>query len=610
MPDAAQPMETLDRPSPTSTDSPDDEQIEEVFVTGNIPAFVFALAGGVLIPDYADPVGNELVLLAMLNANSSPGAQPLLALPGIEQIFRLIGAPISVTGRDGATRHSPEQLPRGLPRLCFSHNGRHTRIGDRITAARNPLWVVCNKSDVDRLTYVAIATAGFRRFSKSWSTPTHLASKDANLGANMHHQTSRDAHSAVPCGLYVQGASNADSCLHCGLSYRLHHHREQVESTNLVEEQLRMLNQAFTGRLTSPPSVQHPLSPHTSDVPAKQSASPQYSISSDLRSSFSPNRNSSLTSGQSHHTLVAHTAHRLLTWSKFKYDDWVLVRNAAKLANATNTADHQRNHLSEDMNSVLSAYCDKYSGNIADKSLKGIAFRNLNEKPLDVWITTVDYMMRDLFNIPEFDKLDLDLKKDEQGRPALDDWRASWIIFERQENYYKEEARLSLLRDSIEKNFKELSDDCLQNEYKKWRRECPGLLDAVFAVCDILQPYTGKIVSLGKTGGSLKPGFKKFYCKNCKANDTHDTANCRSKDSVKVRKTEQPKDTSTCSFCKTADHTTANCTKKECPHCKKSGHKPDDCFQKPGAKVPASYICRKCNKTGHFVQNCTAAAKK
>jgi hypothetical protein len=263
------------------------------------------------------------------------------------------------------------------------------------------------------------------------------------------------------------------------------------------------------------------------------------------------------------------------------------------------------------MNSVLSAYCDKYSGNIIDKSLKGVALKNLNEKPLDTWIATVAFMMRDLFNIPEFDTIDLDLKKDEKGRPLLDDWRASWIIFERQENFYKDEDRLLLLRNSIEKHFMALSDERLQSEYKRWRKERPELLHAVFSVCDILQPYTGKIVSLGRTAVATesKSGFKKFYCKYCKGNDTHETRDCKL-NSVRSRKPEQHKDTFTCLFCKTSDHTTTDCTKKECPHCKRNGHKAEDCFHKPGAKVPAKYVCKRCNTPGHFIQNCTAPPKK
>ena len=50
---------------------------------------------------------------------------------------------------------------------------------------------------------------------------------------------------------------------------------------------------------------------------------------------------------------------------------------------ATGTRDHQRFHLSEDMEYVLSAYCDKYAGNLGDKSKKGQAFRTLNERPVD-----------------------------------------------------------------------------------------------------------------------------------------------------------------------------------------------------------------------------------
>lgn len=101
------------------------------------------------------------------------------------------------------------------------------------------------------LTHSWGTTTGFRRFTKSWSTPNHPTSTDYDLGAFMHKPTTTYGRSTSPCALYVQGASNADACLHCGLSTQLHRHCEHVEGTEPSVSQMHILNQAFAGRNTT-----------------------------------------------------------------------------------------------------------------------------------------------------------------------------------------------------------------------------------------------------------------------------------------------------------------------------------------------------------------------
>jgi len=574
------------------------DSVEELLVTGNVAALVFALAGGVLIPDYADPLGNEIALLAMLNANQSTtkASVAFLALPPIEEIFRLIGAAIEVTDRGGAIRLLPQFAPEGSTRLRFSHSGRGERIGASFTTTRHPSWIVTTKDDVAALSYVHVASMGFRRWTPSWRVPPYLGQKERGLGANMH-KPSGQTRCSTPCTHYVQGPSNADACLNCGLSTTLH---PSLTGDGQLAGQLKMLEDAMAevrARMGTP-------------------ASPISNLSADSRARFSPVATSNLSSDRTTNAILAQPAQRLLSWSKFEYSDWKTVRDAAKLAYATGTRDHQRFHLSEDMEYVLSAYCDKHAGNLGDKSKKGLAFKTLNELPLDEWIKTVDAMMRINFKVPEFDKLELDLMKDEKGRPSLDAWRAAWIIFEQQENYLDEKDRLQLLRDSVEKNFKEATAERLEPEYKRWRRDKTPLLEAIFGVCDVVEPLTNTSISFGKTGGAkAKPkGWKNFFCVNCKANDTHDTADCTKTPTDRKRPAKVGfKEELFCLTCKATDHKSDKCPKKSkepCTLCKKVGHPAENCFYNPSYKPPAGYICKSCGKAGHFVQQCKANLPK
>ena len=69
------------------------------------------------------------------------------------------------------------------------------------------------------------------------------------------------------------------------------------------------------------------------------------------------------------------------------------MREAAKLAYASGSKDHQKFHIADEMCQVLSAICDKYAG-VTVKEKYGHAFSALNARPLDELIVGVDEMMQ------------------------------------------------------------------------------------------------------------------------------------------------------------------------------------------------------------------------
>ena len=126
------------------------------------------------------------------------------------------------------------------------------------------------------------------------------------------------------------------------------------------------------------------------------------------------------------------------------------------------------------MRQVLSACCDRYAG-ATTKDAYGLALVGLNAKPLDEWIRCVDSMMRIEFHVPIFDKIDLTLKADSDGRPLLDEFKTAVILFSNQENFHKDEEKLLMLRTAIEVNFLSLSVEILEPMYMRWRRDKPDL---------------------------------------------------------------------------------------------------------------------------------------
>ncbi len=196
-----------------------------------------------------------------------------------------------------------------------------------------------------------------------------------------------------------------------------------------------------------------------------------------------------------------------------------------------------------------------------------------------------------------------------------------------QENFHKEEDKLIMLRTAIEVNFGELSAAILEPTYMRWRRDKPDLLQALFEVCDLLQPFTIKAINVGKP--SRGKGYKKFFCSTCKANDDHATKDCPKKVPNKM-----------CTVCKATDHNATNCPKSKvsvCPICKKKGHTQEDCWSVKGVvkeatatgvpnkeaagaskiggnntvrpkkeenKLPPGYVCNKCGVSGHWNSQC------
>jgi hypothetical protein len=572
----------------TAATTDDDAPVTEMFSTTSLPAMVFAVAGAVILPT-ADVAGPAIALLNMINANRSADSPELFLLPGLVELFRLLNVPIALSDKAGHTTLFPPSIPDESLRHRLFHNGRGTRIGPTLAVAFNPAWTRVSKGDIQAGSYTMLATLGFRRFGE-WRLPEEGGVSDVNLGARRKRADSPQHRSpTVPrsCGTYTQGASNADACVTCG----------RTSGEHKVSAEQAFPDDHPAGQLSTP-------------------SSPFSYTSADLRAKFSPGAISNISSDRTTNAILAQPAQKLLSWSKFEYADWKTVRDAAKLAYATGSRDHQRYHLSEDMEYVLSAYCDRYAGNLGDKSKKGQAFKYLNERPLDEWIKTVDAMMRKVFKVPEFDKLELDLLRDDKGRPALDAWRAAWLIFEQQENYHDEKDRLMLLRESVEKNFKEVTAERLEPEYKRWRRDKTPLLEAIFAVCDVLEPFTSSSIKLGKTGGAkaTPKDWKRFFCVNCKANDTHDSAGCHKVpiDKKTFRKA-RPREELSCFTCKATDHKSEECPKKPkdtCSLCKKPGHLVETCFHNPSYKPPVGYTCRRCNKSGHFVQQCKADPAK
>lgn len=633
-----------------------------VFKTSSIPAMVFALAGAVRLST-ADTTVHATDLLHMLNANRASDSPALTELPGLLELFDILRVPIALTGKDGITSRFPPTIADESRRLTLSHNGRGMRIGSTLQTVNDPSWASLSTRDEHAGAHIALATIGFRRFG-DWQCP-RIRDIDRNLGAwggkrarstdpqsesvatdgaavaaagaveaqaeaervaaatvaaaaraeaarlataaqieaeegaaaaaatAKAAKAATQSHSHLKCSEYVQGPSNADCCVCCGRSSSEH---KPLAEYDQLARQLQRIEEAMAAVKST---ISTPSSP------------PSFA-SADLRAKLSPGTISNISSDRTTNAILAQPAQRLLSWSKFEYADWKSVRDAAKLAYATGTRDHQRFHLSEDMECVLSAYCDRYAGNLGDKSKKGQAFRNLNERPLDEWIKTVDEMMRKAFKVPEFDKLELDLLRDDNGRPALDAWRAAWIIFEQQENYQEEKDRLGLLRESVEKNFKEITAERLEPEYKRWRRDKTPLLEAIFAVCDLLEPYTSSSIKFGKARARPKD-WKQFFCVNCKANDTHNSADCKKAPIEKkgVKKVVI-KEVLSCFTCKATDHKTADCPKKPkdtCTLCKKPGHLAETCFFNPSYKPPAGYICKRCNKAGHFAQQCKDGKK-
>ena len=162
--------------------------------------------------------------------------------------------------------------------------------------------------------------------------------------------------------------------------------------------------------------------------------------------------------------IMPQLANKLVTWSDPSYKAWTVVREAAKLAVASGTRDHQIHHIHEDVKLVLSATCDWYAGNSGNKSAHGEVYRTLQALPLEAWIDTVDTIMRKSENKPENDLVDLVLGKDRENKPMIGSFKTAFVKYMNQDNFLKNHEMRKLIRDGVEKNFKDLGDKVLTNE--------------------------------------------------------------------------------------------------------------------------------------------------
>jgi len=624
-----------------------------VFTTTSLSTMAFAVAGTVRLIS-VNPTAVTEALLLMLNENREQGLPALTQLPGLVELFGILGVPIALTDKGGSTTYFP---PPGLVdeslRRALSHNGRGARIGSTLLTVDDPSWTTISTRDAKAGAHIHLGTMGLRRFG-SWKLPL-IPDVDRQLGApavsvgkrarspetsanlnpnpnpvvpaaterlNGGHgilpspSTTANVTNAAPpipktsalpprdCDGYVQGASNADSCVWCGRAAADHRATEAELLTRIqnLESKLAQQREGVAKQVSLSPQISREGLKRVFDHSV--ATSPEFSVSS-----FSAN------------TVFAQPAQKLLMWSKFGYEEWKKVREAAKLASATGSRDHQKFHVADEMNQVLSAICDKYAG-VTTKERYGQALTALNAKPLDDWIKHVDSMMRLEFNVPIFDTIDLTLKADSDGRPLLDEFKTAVILFSNQEKFHKDEEKLLMLRTAIEVNFLSLSVEILEPMYMRWRRDKPDLLQALFEVCDLLQPFTIQGINFGK---AKRAGYKKFFCLYCKGNDDHSTKDCTKKGSGKL-----------CTTCKSTDHNTADCPKPKkpvCPICKKTGHTQDKCWSGKGGakdvktadkadaesskngavpngktkdqkKPPDTYVCRACGIPGHWKDNC------
>ena len=106
-----------------------------------------------------------------------------------------------------------------------------------------------------------------------------------------------------------------------------------------------------------------------------------------------------------------------------------IMRDAALLAIASGTTDHQRFHMSKERISYLSSCCDFYAGNVAEISTWGAAYANLCTAPFPDWIEAVDGIMRQEDSVPEYDQVELVLMKDGKGKPMFAQFKSAVITF-------------------------------------------------------------------------------------------------------------------------------------------------------------------------------------
>jgi hypothetical protein len=206
-----------DRSTSGTVDSDtDDVSVTEMFSTTSLPAMVFAVAGAVLLPS-ADVAQLTTGLLRMINANRPAGSSEMWVLPGLVELFQLLEVPIALTDKAGRTTLFPPAIANEHLRQHLSHNGRGTRIGSTLETVRDPAWPLVTQGDMSAGVHTTLATFGLRRFG-----PWNLPGEDLDCFGDRNLGASRKRQLPTSCVEYVQGPSNADACVACGLPTKDH----------------------------------------------------------------------------------------------------------------------------------------------------------------------------------------------------------------------------------------------------------------------------------------------------------------------------------------------------------------------------------------------------
>jgi hypothetical protein len=177
---------------------------------------------------------------------------------------------------------------------------------------------------------------------------------------------------------------------------------------------------------------------------------------------------------------------------------------------------------------------------------------------------------------------------------------------------------LKLIREGIERNFKQLSDRVLTNEYVRWRRDSTEPQAALLAACDLLWPYTST--------DEISTGWSKFFCKYCGKNNSHSTRDCKKeldrrspkpaggatqtpegKQDPKDKRDPDPKDKLgfDCKNCgKNRSHNTDKCRKGATDTKQKYTGKTKPDGTKGEIPRDPKYICINCKVPGHYKDWC------
>ena len=571
-----------------------------VLETNSVIRLVMAIVTKCLLPEGAEAESKmAAVMIAAMNKNRGE-AQSLTTLLDLEDCLGRFHIEVSYRDKNKATTKASTRPALVKRQVEVGHNGRGQRLG---TIFSVPLTEEHTPLLLRELDSIALAIPRMVRSLVDWEEETlglDLIS-DRNLGAQMHRSAKKARPSA--CSTYVQPASNADACVTCGETNLLHDEVEITADTrhasriSSLESQLDELKGLLRSKNVSSFS-----SPVKRDLNSLLRASSVVPVGSP---SFS-----TMSEGASNRTIIAQPAQKLLTWTAGGYEPWRAVRDAALLAVASGTADHQRFHMSKDRITYLSSCCDYYAGNVADLASWGSAYANLCTAPFPDWIEAVDGIMRQEDSVPEFDQVDLVLKKDAKGKPMLGQFKSAVITFCGQDHFFKNEQILERIQKGVEVNFQSLSNEVLPEEYKRWRRDTVNPVDAIHGLCTKLKPYAA-------TGGAQiedkvrakPPGWKPFFCFTCGPNDNHSSKLCTV--AKKANPSPAAKD-KYCANCKTSTHNTADCFKKKAETAGGGGQsktggssiKYTGKVNKDGTKgdVPGDplYVCHHCKTPGHL----------